>query len=178
MNALINRLVDPVPALGHSGNEFMPLAARLVFAGTLFMYFWSSAKTKLAGVFTIDFGAYAQIFPKKFEAVGYDLSQMSALDSLIVYAAAYGEFVLPLLIVIGLFTRLSALGMIVFVIVQSLTDIYGHGVDEKTIGAWFDRFSDSLIVDQRSLWVFLFLYLIFYGAGSLSVDRVLGGRAT
>ena len=176
MMGLIHRLVKPLDGMEAAGSAVMPLLARLVFAGTLLIYFWNSAGTKLAGLFTIDFGAYAQIFPKKFEAAGYDTSMMSAFDALVVYAAAYGEYILPALIIIGLFTRLASLGMIVFVVVQSLTDIYGHGLDATTIGAWFDRFSNSLIADQRAFWMFLFIYLVFYGGGALSVDRVIAGK--
>jgi putative oxidoreductase len=38
--------------------------------------------------------------------------------------------------------------MIGFIIVQSLTDIFGHGADAATIGGWFDRASDALILDH------------------------------
>ena len=178
MTGFLKRLVLPIDGLDVAGSVIMPTLARFVFAATLLIYFWNSAGTKLAGLFTLDFGSYAQIFPKKFEAVGYDPSAMSAFDSLIVYAGTYAEYVLPALIIVGLFTRFAALGMIGFIAVQSLTDIYGHGVDAKTIGAWFDRFSDSLIVDQRSFWVFLLLYLVFAGAGPLSLDRLIGARAS
>ncbi len=41
-----------------------------------------------------------------------------------------------------LLTRLAALGMIGFVLVQSLTDSLGHKADA---GAWFDRASDAVI---------------------------------
>jgi putative oxidoreductase len=65
------------------------------------------------------------------------------------------------------------LAMIGFVGVQSLTDIYGHGVEAATIGAWFDRTSDALILDQRLLWVFLLAVLVVKGAGRLSFDNWL-----
>ena len=60
--------------------------------------------------------------------------------------------------------------MVVFVIVQSLTDIYGHGAQT---GAWFDKVSDAVILDQRAFWVFLLLYLVFRGGGPFSLDRFL-----
>ncbi len=50
------------------------------------------------------------------------------------------------------------------------------GVDDATIGAWFDGKPDSLIVDQRAFWAFLLLYLGIRGAGAISLDRLLGGR--
>jgi len=66
--------------------------------------------------------------------------------------------------------------MIGFVLVQSLTDIIGHAASPDTIGAWFDRGSDALILDQRTLWIFVLLTLVLKGAGPLSVDRVLTNR--
>lgn len=149
----------------------LPTAARLVFAGVLFGYFWASAATKLEGVFTPSLGAYAQIFPKAFEAAGYDVGQLGLWHKLVVLAGAWAEYALPVLVVMGLFTRLAALGMAGFVVVQSLTDILGHGA---AAGAWFDRASDALILDQRAFWMLLFLVLIVKGAGPLSADRMLG----
>ena len=60
--------------------------------------------------------------------------------------------------------------MIGFVIVQSLTDIFGHGGET---GAWFDNLSDAAILDQRAFWVFLLLYLVFKGGGPISADRFI-----
>lgn len=153
----------------------LPTLARLVFAGVLFGYFWASALTKFDGPFTPSMGAYAQIFPKAFEAVGYDTSQMGIWHWLVVMAGGYAEFVLPVLVVIGLLTRVAALGMIGFVVVQSLTDIWGHGA---AAGAWFDRASDALILDQRGLWILLLFVLVLKGPGPLSADRLLGVERT
>lgn len=167
----------------------LPLMARFVFAATLLSYFWASAMTKLGdgvmGIFVPSTGAYAQIFPKQMEAVVYDVSQLSIFHWAVVIAGTWAEFILPLLIVIGLFTRLAALGMIGFVVVQSLTDLYGHGgiAHAETLGAWFDKVPDSLILDQRAFWMLLLVTLVIKGAGALSVDRmlsrlVLGAPAT
>ncbi|MFN5997516.1 MAG: DoxX family protein [Paracoccaceae bacterium] len=154
-----------------TGDWLVPTLARLVFAGVLFGYFWASAMTKLDGLFTPSMGAYAQIFPKAFEAVGYDVGQMGLWHRLVVLAGSWAEFVLPVLIVLGLLTRAAALGMVGFVLVQSLTDILGHGA---AAGAWFDRASDALILDQRAFWVFLLAVLVLKGPGPLSADRFLG----
>lgn len=67
--------------------------------------------------------------------------------------------------------------MIGFIIVQSLTDVVGHGAtDDKTLGALFDRFPDAAILDQRLLWIFVLTYLVVKGAGALSVDALLRRR--
>jgi putative oxidoreductase len=172
MNGLLAIYARGADWAGQQAAWLLPTAARLVFAGVLFGYFWASAGTKLDGVFTPSMGAYAQIFPKAFEAVGYDASQMGLWHQLVVLAGAWAEYVLPVLIVLGLLTRMAALGMVGFVLVQSLTDVLGHGAGA---GAWFDRASDALIVDQRAFWMLLFLVLIVKGAGPFSADRVLAG---
>ena len=163
--------------LHRAGDQILPLLARFVFAAVLLIYYWNSGLTKMGdgflGLFSPSVGGYAQIWPKAMEAVGYDVSQMSIFHWAVVVAGTIAEFVLPLLIVVGLLTRLAALGMIGFIVVQSLTDLYGHGGIEHaaTVGAWFDRMSDAAILDQRAFWVLCLLVLVFKGAGSLSLDR-------
>ena len=180
MTALVtlhNMIFDAVER-GLSG--LLPLLARFIFAAVLLVYFWNSGLTKLGdGVFGFlspSNGAYAQIFPKQLEAVTYDASQLSVFHWLVVVAGTWAEFILPLLIVIGLATRLAALAMIGFITVQSLTDLYGHGgiAHPETLGAWFDRVPDAVILDQRLFWVFVLVVLVVKGAGALSLDRVLG----
>ncbi|MGB5557643.1 MAG: DoxX family protein [Paracoccaceae bacterium] len=181
MNRLISLQESAFSALDRQAPWLLPSLARLVFAGVLLIYFWNSALTKvgdgLLGLFRPSLGAYAQIFPRQMEAVGFDVSQLGTFHWAVVTAGTLAEFALPLLILIGLFTRLAAIGMIGFVIVQSLTDIVGHGADAATIGGWFDRPSDALILDQRALWVLLLLILVIRGAGPLSLDRLLSRQA-
>jgi len=159
---------------------FMGLFARFAFAGVLLVYYWNSALTKLGdglfGIVQLTPGAYIQIVPGPMEAAGYDPGALALHHHLIVYAGTYAEFILPALVVLGLFTRLAALGMIVFVAVQSYVDIAFHGADEQTIGALFDRFSDAAIVDQRTLWLVPLVYLVVKGAGAISLDHLLGRR--
>lgn len=159
----------------------VPTLARLLFASALLNYFWASALTKLGdgvlGIFQPSVGAYAQIFPRVMESVVYDTSQLNVFHWLVVVAGTWTEFILPALIVLGLLTRLSSLGMIGFIVVQSLTDLYGHGAieHEGTLGAFFDRFPDAIILDQRAFWVFVLLVLVIKGAGPLSLDRLFSG---
>ena len=156
-----------------SSTTVLTTLARFVFAAALFMYFWNSGLTKIpdgiGNLFSPSFNAFAQIYPKGAEAASYDITQATSFQKLVILAGTWSEFILPLLVVIGLFTRAAALGMIGFVVVQSLTDIYGHGA---ALGAWFDAASDSAL-DQRAFWVFLLLVLVFRGGGPLSVDRFL-----
>jgi len=159
----------------------LPTAARLAFAAVLLPYFWASARTKPGdgplGFLLPSDSAYGQIFPRAFEAAGFDSSQLGPFHWAVATAGLWAEFLLPALIVAGLLTRPAALGMIAFVAVQSLTDIFGHGVDPATIGRWFDADPGSLILDQRLLWVVILSVPVFLGAGPLSADRLLTARA-
>ena len=153
----------------------LPTLARFTFAATLLTYFWASAALKLGdGWFDLSFGAYGQIFPAAFEAAGYDPAGLTLFHKVVVYAGTYAEFILPAMLLIGLFTRLAAVGMIGFTFVQSFVDIYGHMAEDSTIGAWFDRIADSQILDQRLFWITIFLVLFTRGAGPLSIDRLIG----
>ncbi len=157
-------------------SRLVPTLARLVFAGVLLGYYWASAYTKIGdGLFGFLFptvGAYAQIFPLAMESAGFDPSKLSIFHTLVVLAGTWAELILPFLVVVGLLTRLAALGMIGFVLVQSYVDIVGHDLSAKAAGAWFDRASDSLIADQRAFWIFLLIVLVLRGAGPISLDRL------
>lgn len=156
---------------------FLGLAARFVFFAVLFEYYINSAFTKVGegfvGFFEISSGAYFQIVP----TIIADTLDPAAVPvfpyQIMVVLGTYMEFILPILIVIGLFSRLAALGMIGFVMVQSLTDIYGHGLAPDKIGSWFDRFADGLIADQRLLWIFVLMVIVLKGAGKASLDHIL-----
>lgn len=182
MRALANLYKPLVNLAERSAPATLPTLARFTFAATLLGYFWASALTKVGdgalGLFKPSLGAYAQIFPKAMEAVSYDIGQLGLFHWAVVVAGMLAEFALPFLITIGLLTRLASLGMIGFVVVQSLTDLYGHGgIDQpETLGTWFDRFPDSVILDQRLFWMVVLVTLVLKGAGPLSVDRLLNIR--
>lgn len=183
MSALV-RLHDSVFGGLQSVTEgaVLGLLARLTFASVLLFYFWNSALTKVIqrgqadgffDYFTVHGNTFAQMAPKAFENVSYDASAFGPEMWAMAYAGTYGEFVLPLLVVIGLFTRLASLGMLAFIAVMTWVDITGHHADETTIGAAFDRIQDSAIWDQRMLWAFVLIYLVIRGAGAISVDGLL-----
>jgi putative oxidoreductase len=156
------------------GPWLLPTLARFTFTATLLIYFLNSATLKIGDGF---FGfldpspAYGQIFPKVFDAVGYDPDAMSLYHWLVALLGTWAEFILPVLLLVGLLTRLAATGMIGFIVVQSLTDIFGH--DATEYGAWFDRLPDGVIMDQRLFWVTVLLIPVIRGAGPLSLDHIL-----
>jgi putative oxidoreductase len=182
MAALIRLHHNVFAMIERSLSGWVPgLLARFAFAAVLLVYYWNSFTTKIgAGAFGflgIADNAYYQIVPPVIEAAGYDVSNVAFFPwKIIVFAGTYSEFILPLLVVIGLFTRLAALGMIGFIIVQSIVDVTIHKIGAEATGAWFDRFSDAAILDQRLMWVTVLAYLVIKGAGALSVDALLWKR--
>ncbi|MBC6438361.1 MAG: DoxX family membrane protein [Rhodobacteraceae bacterium] len=177
MKALItlhNRIFDALESLAL---VLIPTLARLVFAGTLLVYYWNSGLTKLGegwpGILNPGVGAYGQIVPRLFEQAGYNTANLGLVADVMVRAGTWAEFILPALLLLGLATRLAALGMIGFVIAQSWVDIHGHNLAAGDIGAWFDRVPDSLIADQRAFWMFLLVVIVLRGAGPLSADAIL-----
>ena len=150
----------------------VPTLARLTFLMVLFFYFWNSALLKIDGsIFSPSAGAFGQIFPKAAEAVVWDVLQMTLFQRLVILAGTVAEFVLPVLIVVGLLTRLAAIGMIGFVAVQTIVDVTGHGV---ALGSLFD--SAQALIDQRIMWVFLFAVMVLKGAGPISIDVIFKRR--
>ncbi len=155
---------------GALGDWILPTLARFTFAATLLWFFWNSALTKLGdgffGFLRPSYGAYAGVLPWRSEPY-------SLLDTIIVLFGMWAEFTLPLLIVIGLFTRASALAMIAFSIVLTSVDVWGHHVEPETIGTWFDGRAGSVIADQRLFWLLLLVSLVLKGGGPISLDRLL-----
>lgn len=165
MTELLDRYARATDALQRA-DWLVPTLARVVFALVFLMYFLNSAGTKIDGsIFTASAGAFGQIFPKAAEAVLYDVTQLSVFQRLVIFAGTLAEYVLPVLIVAGFLTRVSALAMIGFVVVQTVVDVTGHGV---ALGAWLNNAPE--LIDQRTLWVFLLLVLVLRGAGPISVD--------
>lgn len=159
---------------------FNGFAARFAFASLLLLYYLNSGWNKLGdglfGFLNPSVGAYASILPPVFEAYGADVEAIPFYWDFVVILGTVSEFALPLLIVVGLFSRIAALGMIVFVAVQSYVDVAFHGLSGKFVGAMFDRFPDAIIFDQRMLWIFVLMMIVVNGPGKLSLDYWLARR--
>lgn len=168
LSRLQNIVFDPMDR----DDWLLPTIARLVFLAVFSVYFFNSAGTKIEGGLTSpSAGAFAQIFPAAAEAVLYDVTQLTQFQRIVILLGTLAEYVLPVLIVVGLFTRFAALGMIGFVVVQTIVDVTGHGV---SLGQWFNNAPE--LIDQRSLWVFLLVVPFIKGAGPFSVDRFFASK--
>jgi putative oxidoreductase len=160
---------------------FNGFAARFAFASLLLFYYLNSGWNKLGdGLFGFlhpSTGAYASILPPVFEQYGYSEAALPFFPwHVIVLVGTWSEILLPLLVVVGLFGRVAALGMIAFIVVQSYVDVTYLGLEGKFIGSMFDRFPDAVIFDQRMLWIFVLLMIVVNGPGKLSLDYLLGRR--
>ncbi|GAB4358260.1 MAG: hypothetical protein Kow0026_19030 [Oricola sp.] len=160
---------------GFAAGWFNGFAARFAFASLCLVYYlnsgWNKLGDGLAGFLAPSSGAYIAILPPIMEQYGYDTAAIPFFPwHVIVLLGTWGEILLPLFVVFGLFGRIAALGMIVFVAVQSYVDITYLGLEPKFVGAMFDRFPDAVIFDQRLLWVFALLVVVVNGPGKLSLD--------
>jgi putative oxidoreductase len=182
LDRLDDRIFDPLEEI--AARPILTTMARFTFAATLLFYYWASALTKLGdgvtGIFRPSTGAYAQILPRAFDMAGYDASRLPGWQHAIVLAGTWAEFLLPALLVLGLATRPAAWAMIGFVLVQTATDLFGHGAlgEPATLGAWFDRMPDAQILDLRLVWITLLLVPALMGGGPLSLDALLRRRAS
>lgn len=138
-----NRIADSLSALITRG--LLALAARVAVAAI----FFSSGRTKVEGLLTVSDAAYA-LFREE-----YKVPLLPA--ELAAHLTAYAEHAFPVLLVLGLFTRLSALALLGMTAVIQIF-VYPD--------AWPTHLS----------WATLMLYLIGRGAGPLSLDRKFGIR--
>ncbi len=169
LTSLYNSIFEPLDR----ADWLLPTLARVVFALVLFFYFWNSAMLKIDGsIFSPSAGAFGQIFPKAAEEALYNVGELSLFQRLVIFAGTVAEFVLPVLILVGFLTRLAALAMIGFVLVQTVVDVAGHGAK---LGGFFD--TSIALIDERTFWIFLFIVLVIKGAGPLSLDRLLSPKS-
>ena len=133
----LNSLFDLTPQDG------VALALRIFPA----MVFWQSGRTKVEGLFTIKDSTWF-LFKEEF-ALPLIPSDLAAV------LATTAEHVLPALMILGLFTRFSALGLLIMTAVIQIF-VYPD--------AWV----------THGLWGAALLALIARGPGRFSVDRLLG----
>ncbi|OWQ34923.1 DoxX family protein [Pseudomonas sp. DrBHI1] len=135
-----NRFAEQLQRL--LGDSVLCLVARLGIASIFFL----SGRTKVEGLLSITPGTY-ELFQSE-----YALPLVSPW--LAAHLATYAEHLFPLLLVLGLFTRLSALALLGMTLVIEIF-VYPD--------AWPTHLS----------WAGLLLLLIARGGGALSLDRVL-----
>lgn len=120
----------------------LALVARLGIAAI----FWQSGRTKVDGLLTIKDSTYV-LFAEEYKV------PLLPVD-LAAHLATYAEHLFPLLLVLGLFTRLSALALLGM---TAVIEIFVYP------DAWPTHLS----------WAAILLYLTARGGGGWSLDRLL-----
>jgi len=136
-----NRIADLLTKL--IGHGLLALAARVALGGIFFL----SGRTKVEGFLSVTDSAYA-LFREEYK-VPLLLPEFAA------HLATYAEHLFPILLVLGLFTRFSALALLGMTAVIQIF-VYPD--------AWPTHLS----------WAALMLYLIGRGAGPVSLDHAIG----
>ena len=115
------------------------------------LVFWNSGRTKVAGwnIFHVNENTLA-LFQEEYR-LPYAPPELAAV------AAQIAEHVLPAMLIIGLATRFSALGLLIMTLVIQIFVYPGAYVVHGT-------------------WATILLVLIKYGPGTLSVDHLLYRR--
>jgi putative oxidoreductase len=123
----------------------MLLFVRISLAGI----FWRSGRTK------VDEGSWLSVSDTAIFLFEEEYKGVPLPAEFAAYMATYAEHLFPVLLVIGLFTRLSALALLVMTMVIQIF-VYPE--------AWWS---------VHMIWVALALVLIVRGGGSLSLDALL-----
>ena len=137
------RIADRLETL--VSHDLIAVAARFGVGGI----FFHSGRTKVDGFLTVNDNAFT-LFQEDFK-----LPLLPA--DLAAYLATYAEHLLPLLLALGLGTRLSALGLLVM---TAVIQIFVYPA------AW----------PTHLTWAAALLYLVGRGGGALSLDRIVGVR--
>ncbi len=150
----ILRKLTPLVDVGHRvadsiTRRLTPLAL-LTLRLPIAVVFWRSGRTKVEGwnIFSVKDTQYF-LFREEF---GVPLPELTA------HLTALAEHILPVLLVLGLFTRLSALGMFTMTMVIQLF-VYPD--------AW---------LSAHMFWAVILLAVMALGPGTISLDKLLFRR--
>lgn len=131
--------------------EALPLLALRI---ALAVPFYKSGLTKWDGFLTLSNGA-RYLFTQEFRLHIFGAQYAYPAPVLMATLSGIAEIVLPVLLVLGLFTRYAALGLLVMVAIIQLTVPEG----------W---------ANFHLPWAAMALALCVYGGGQLSLDRLIG----
>lgn len=127
----------------------------LMMRASIFFVFWDSAQAKIAGSYLLgQKWQFWKVSDSTLMLFDYEYALPLIPANIAAYVATFGEFFLALAVLLGLLTRLSALGLLVMVVVIQIF-VYP--------GIW----------KEHILWAAILLYLMKNGAGGISVDYLL-----
>lgn len=146
-NVIRNVLYTPFQkyVIASIGPDLLAVTARLSMAGI----FWLSGRTKVTGWLEVTENA-VDLFQTEY--------QLPLIDpSIAAHLAAYGEHLLPIMLVLGLGTRFAAFGMLAMTVVIQIF-VYPD--------AWPTHLS----------WAALLLLMVRHGAGRFSLDALVARK--
>ncbi|MDE3177446.1 MAG: DoxX family protein [Pseudomonadota bacterium] len=126
------------------------LALRLALA----LPFWKSGLTKWDGWFTLSFGAQA-LFADEYKLHWFGAQYPFPYPEYMALASAIGEVTLPVLLVLGLFTRFAAAGILAMTAIIQIT--YPDGWQNFHLP-----------------WAAMALAILSFGGGRIALDWWLG----
>lgn len=149
--AMVATWRKPFDLIASTARKMLPpslllLIQRLGIAAVFFM----SGRTKVDGLLTVNDSA--------FELFRTDYALPLVKPEIAAYAATYSEHLFPLLLVLGLFTRVSAAALLAM---TAVIEIFVYP------DAWPTHLS----------WAGLLLPLVALGGGRASLDYAIGGRS-
>jgi putative oxidoreductase len=146
MNALFNGLAQIFDSITKLIPDWL---ISLLARGAIAYTFWASGRSKVSGILEISQSTYF-LFEHEYNVplIPPDIAA---------HMATYAEHLFPILLVFGLFTRFAALSLLLMTAVIQFF-VYP---DAWNVHMW---------------WVIALLYLIRYGGGLFSVDRLLRQR--
>ena len=140
-------IAAPMNIFSRIPHAFVQLAMRGGLAGI----FWSSARTKVEGFLSVSENTF-YLFEEDYH--------LPLLDpEIAAYLATYAEHLLPILLILGLGTRLAALGLFVM-----------------TLTIQIFVYPDAFLSTHFG-WFALALGVMAYGPGKLSIDHLFAGKA-
>ena len=144
LNAYSQKLGDLIP------QDFIFIPIRI----SLFLIFWKSVQTKIEGLtFFGQHFAFWNVNSSTMTLFAYEYSVPFIPYEIAAYTATISEFFFSILVLIGLFTCFSALGLLIITVVIQLF-VYPE--------AW----------QTHLVWVAMLLVLIKQGAGKWGVDAI------
>lgn len=164
---------DLTSRLRVSGEYVWPLALRLILAWE----FWESGLTKLRGenwFVEIPWADGQKGFPFPFDLISSDLNW---------FLATWSELIFAMMLLLGLFTRFTAISLVVVTMVATAAV---HWPAEWSVLA--ELWNGYVITSDGNgnyklplLFLIMLMPLVFHGAGRLSLDHLLvrlSGRST
>jgi putative oxidoreductase len=137
----------PFDLLAKTAEQLLSLSLQLLVQRLgIAAVFFTSGRTKVDGILTVNDTAF-ELFRSEY-ALPLVKPEIAA------YAATYSEHLFPILLVLGLFTRVSAGALLVM---TSIIEIFVYP------DAWPTHLS----------WAGLLLPLIAFGGGKMALDRIL-----